>query len=261
MPLYLYFLIFDFNTFRNQFLQIKTSRLLENFPQLIIYLLILSILQVVLAPAMVYKEMTVICGHSIEINFVSDIIINLSLQQIRLLSCLLMELEALVEPLQLDDELRPKITLPYSKSEDINYEIDENEINDICKDSGIDTSDVKSIISSKRDKILIESEKYPYQNKSLPLHISHNNIPLEMLVTAGKINFGIYQVDVEDFNRQWWRRRSTKKSLTGFRRNSVSSAAFSYDIGYDAEEEDMDDSEGKKLLPLVSSLGMHTMKV
>lgn len=53
---------------------------------------------VVAAPAMVYKDTTILCGHSIEINLVSDTLMGLSLQQIKLLSAIFTEFVQLITP-------------------------------------------------------------------------------------------------------------------------------------------------------------------
>lgn len=53
---------------------------------------------IVAAPAMNYKDSTTICGHAVEINLVTDIAVNLSLQQVKLLSSILNEVVVLVTP-------------------------------------------------------------------------------------------------------------------------------------------------------------------
>lgn len=72
-----------------------------------------------MAPAMVYKTNTLVCGHSVEINVISDIQLDLSINQIKLISVLTNELFTIFEPPLSGDLLikRPKILFPYSKAE------------------------------------------------------------------------------------------------------------------------------------------------
>lgn len=69
-----------------------------------------------MAPAMVYKTSTLVCGHSIEVNLISDVQLDLSLSQIKLMSALTNELFAIFES---DDSLprRSGITFPYLQPE------------------------------------------------------------------------------------------------------------------------------------------------
>lgn len=116
-----------------------------------------------------------ICGHSMEINLVSDIFINLSLQQIKLLSAILTEFVMLVTPLIMEVTLsgmshyyfselfvdcfqdgifrKPKIRSPYSRFDSVASEKGFASESVIFKgqyrDSGIEISDVKSVQSSK----------------------------------------------------------------------------------------------------------------
>lgn len=69
-----------------------------------------------MAPAMVYKTSTLVCGHSIEVNLISDVQLDLSLSQIKLMSALTNELFAMFE----SDHSLPRqlrITFPYLKPE------------------------------------------------------------------------------------------------------------------------------------------------
>lgn len=88
-----------------------------------------------------------------EVNFVTDIFVYLSLEQIKLSSALVGEFFYLLEPFILKDEIskRPKIKLPYTSekiSETIYYEYDDDDA-DAQRDSGIDTSDIRSLTSFK----------------------------------------------------------------------------------------------------------------
>lgn len=124
-----------------------------------------------MAPAMIYDNTTIICGHSIEINCVSDINLNLSLNQIQLVSALIVEYRQLFNLSSDDDDdndninqqtTKKAIRFPYKRFEqqssniktDSHLLFDEfNEVNelnnDIFKDSGIDTSEIQSLLSSK----------------------------------------------------------------------------------------------------------------
>lgn len=105
----------------------------------------------VAAPALVYGKDTIVCGNSIEVNFVSDIEIYLALSQIQLASVHFMEFLTLFEPFYLDQGIhkRPKIVFPYPKLDRPSYESlfqEESIISsaEIVVDSGIETADIKS---------------------------------------------------------------------------------------------------------------------
>ncbi|XP_056633940.1 intermembrane lipid transfer protein VPS13B isoform X1 [Diorhabda sublineata] len=197
-------------------------------------------ISLILAPAMVYKDTTIICGHSLEINLVTDIMINLSLQQIKLLSALLSEFIALMEPLVVDENfVRPKLILPYSRSRDTTIYEEEIETCELFRDSGIETSDIKSL-SSRLLKTLSESERYvvPKSTTSLLGYC----IPFDVLFTAGKISLGLHQVHIPPNGSQQAknkRRRSQKVDND--------------EAGYEAEEEGIVDKENNynQYLPLV----------
>ncbi|KAJ8927596.1 hypothetical protein NQ314_019923, partial [Rhamnusium bicolor] len=216
-------------------------------------------ISIVAAPAMIYKDTTIICGHSMEVNFVSDIFVNLSLQQIKLLSALLSEFVLLVEPFIILEEgllKRPKIKFPYSNFKMIPYAIDEEEgITglDILRDSGIETSDMKSVLSSQAQgsilgststfKTVVESDKQQvFPRPPNPLPQIYTAVPIEILFTAGKIGFALYQVD------------STKTCAA---KNKAKRKKYARkcdnDLGYEAEEESMDDKcdNYKKYIPFL----------
>lgn len=102
---------------------------------------------------MVYKGSTLVCGHSVEINCVTDININVSLGQIKLASALCCEAFNLFKPFLMDNVVtkRPKITIPYPKFDMGEFEVEEfeEEICELNRDSGIDTSEFLSILSVK----------------------------------------------------------------------------------------------------------------
>nr|CAH7751442.1 unnamed protein product [Callosobruchus chinensis] len=211
-------------------------------------------ISVVAAPAMLYKSSVVVCGHSVEINFVSDIIVNLSLNQIRLVSAILSEFVSLVEPLLLDDTAitRPKIIFPYSRFEPSLDEIDEWEAvtvaagaaaSDIVRDSGIDTSDIKSVRSSSKTALKTFSENSDHQllyaRKHSSVTMVYTAAPVDVLFTAGKIGLSLYQID--DGRPNVYKQRKKKRSYK----------VDPDDLGYEAEEESAEDKEPKMYKPLV----------
>lgn len=209
-------------------------------------------ISIVAAPAMVYKDTTIICGHSLEVNFVTDIFINLSLQQIKLLSVLLNEFALLVQPFTMDEGLmkRPKLQFPYSLKP-LPYEIEEKIENvfnvDVLRDSGIDMSDMKSVFSSKAQgtvltvKTSVESDKQSiFPRPPNPLPQIYCSVPIEALFTAGKIGLALYETDVA---KTICSRHKCKKKKMKIK--------IDEDLGYEAEEESVDDKSEKKYIPLV----------
>lgn len=71
---------------------------------------------IVMAPAMVYKASTLVCGHSIEVNLISDVELDLSLGQIKLMFSLTNELFTIFES-DASPQRRSRITFPYLKPE------------------------------------------------------------------------------------------------------------------------------------------------
>lgn len=101
---------------------------------------------VVAAPALVYKKDIVVCGHSVEVNFVTNIEISQSLDQIQLASALVSEFLRIFEPFFSDMIIskRPKITFPYQI---INPDISESDtvgVDATAQDSGFETADFRS---------------------------------------------------------------------------------------------------------------------
>lgn len=209
-------------------------------------------ISIVAAPAMIYKDTVIICGHSLEVNFVTDIFVNLSLQQIKLLSALLSEFVLLVEPFIVDEGLmkRPKLQFPYSLKAapyDIMEEIETVASIDVLRDSGIDMSDMKSVFSSKAQgtvstvKTLVESDKQSvFPRPPNPLPQIYSAVPIEALFTAGKIGLALYESDMTKIisSRHKGKKRKTKIKIDE-------------DLGYEAEEESVDDRSEKKYIPLV----------
>jgi hypothetical protein len=103
-------------------------------------------ISVIAAPTMVYKNDIIICGSSFEINFVSDIAVFLSLDQLKLASALSNELSFPVNSGLANN--RPEITYPYTRFDIFKDDL-ETELTEFYKDSGIDTSEIRSVLSSK----------------------------------------------------------------------------------------------------------------
>ncbi|VEN36376.1 unnamed protein product [Callosobruchus maculatus] len=196
-------------------------------------------ISVVAAPAILYRSHVIVCGHSLEINFVSDIVVNLSLNQIKLVSAILSEFVSLVEPLLLDDSAiaRPKIIFPYSRFEPSLDEIDEWEAAVGAgaamvgvADSGIDTSDIRSVYTAA---------------------------PVDVLFTAGKIGLSLYQIDDDDGDvgeearppPSLYKQHRKKKRPSSYRVDH--DLDLDDDKGYDAEEESAEDGPPKMYKPLV----------
>ncbi|CAH2007814.1 unnamed protein product [Acanthoscelides obtectus] len=200
-------------------------------------------ISVVAAPAILYKSNTLVCGHSVEINFVSDIVVNLSLNQIKLVSAILSEFASLVEPLLLDDSAlaRPKIIFPYSRFEPSVDNTVKWDPQEIIRDSGIDTSDIKSVKSSSRAALkgLSEREHQLYSKKHSSVTMVYTAAPVDVLFTAGKIGLSLYQID--DGKPNIYKQKKKKRPYK----------IDPDDLGYEAEEESVEDKEPKKYNPLV----------
>ncbi|KAH0999222.1 hypothetical protein HUJ04_005426, partial [Dendroctonus ponderosae] len=206
---------------------------------------------VVAAPAMVYKDNTTLCGHSMEINWVSDTLMSLSLQQIKLLSAIFTEFVQLITPFIMEDGVlkKPKIKFPYSRFDSVTP--DRNSSSDLpanqSRDSGIDTSDLKSVQSSKGQlatkgaakKLILQvaikqasdSDKqlvFPRPPNTVPY--IYSSVPIEVILTAGKIGLTLYSVDDE---------RTTNSRHKG-RKKKISKKSDD-DQGYEASEESTDD--------------------
>lgn len=148
---------------------------------------------------MVYKK-DLICGHSIEINLVSDIEMNISLSQIKLVSLLLDEFWMIFDSFDLSENERPRIIFPYEYNA---FMKNEQESTMDVLDSGIETSDFRSTFSNKSKfeesyylhKIESDSSFY---NTPKPKFSVHHIIPLEVLFTGGKISLILFQLESND---------------------------------------------------------------
>lgn len=102
---------------------------------------------VVLAPALVYKKDVVVCGHSMEVNFVTNIDVSQSLDQIQLASALFSEFLLIFEPFYTDITIRkrPKIVVPYPLTiTDVKESSVDTTFAEPAPDSGFETADFKS---------------------------------------------------------------------------------------------------------------------
>ncbi|KAL1506203.1 hypothetical protein ABEB36_005605 [Hypothenemus hampei] len=204
---------------------------------------------VVAAPAMIYKDNTTICGHSLEVNLVSDIFVNLSLQQIKLFSTLFTEFVAFLTPLIVEDGAfkKPVIKFPHSSLDSISERISEVEAPK-QRDSGIETSDVstqsiKAPGSNLFSRQNSESDKLIFPRPPSNLPFVYSLIPLEAVLTAGKIGLTLYNVQDERSNGNL--KYKTKKKKV-FKKTDD-------DQGYDASEESTDDRTDpyKRNIPLL----------
>ncbi|XP_050295994.1 intermembrane lipid transfer protein VPS13B [Anthonomus grandis grandis] len=200
-------------------------------------------LTIVVAPSMVYKDNTTICGHATEVNLVSDIFVYLSLQQIKLVSTIFTEFVLLITPLIVEDGIykKPTIRFPYSRFESApSDKLSEKELVVVraSKDSGFETSDVKSVQSSKvinsltrqlsADSNNEKQQIFPRPPNTVPYVLS---VPLEVTFTAGKVAVTLYNCEDE---------RSGGGVVKHRRRKRISKRTDE-DQGYEASEESTDD--------------------
>ncbi|XP_008197902.1 intermembrane lipid transfer protein VPS13B isoform X1 [Tribolium castaneum] len=190
-------------------------------------------ISVVAAPTMVYKNEIIVCSSSFEINFVTDIAVFVSLDHLKLVSALINELKFPVSGSLVKE--RMEITYPYTRFDIFKDDL-ETELTEFYKDSGIDTSEIRSVLSSKspvqptRDKHKIS---VPSQN--------FDETPSEILFTAGKISCCLYQF-------------SFTQSHQGSHRTKKPKYADEEDRNYEAsEEESVDEAirSHKKYTPLL----------
>ncbi|XP_017781523.1 PREDICTED: vacuolar protein sorting-associated protein 13B [Nicrophorus vespilloides] len=170
---------------------------LKNSPDGHLYPIIRNFdVSVVAAPAMIYKR-DVICGHSMEINFTSDIMLTISLSQIKLLDALINEASYAVELTNSNKctKKRPKVFFPYiqlEKSEEV------LETHDYMRDSGIETSDIRSTnysIKTKESSFLRKMSDVSEKSASIKAEQTQQYIPLDVLVAGGKFSFVLYEIE------------------------------------------------------------------
>lgn len=143
----------------------------------------------------------------------------------------------LVEPLTVEEgsSKRAKLKYPYSILDSSPLVPGKHTSTEKVLDSGIETSDLRSVRSSKQIKSFTESEKQ--ENPRLPsvLPVSYPIIvPVEILFTAGKMALGLYEVD--GTNPVVVKLRNKKKKLLKIPSDD--------ELGYEAEEENVDNNDG-----------------
>lgn len=97
---------------------------------------------------MIYKN-TLVCNHSIEINFVTDIDLNVSLSHVSLISVLLNELKYTFKRFSANNNFHPQVVFPYQSFYFLPATIFDDAESLDSKDSGFNTVDVKSNTSIK----------------------------------------------------------------------------------------------------------------
>lgn len=101
---------------------------------------------------MVYKNEVIICGNSFEINLVSDVAVFLSLDQIKLASAILCEIDIPSSAIQNSSYWEK--SFPYSRFNSLKDDA-EFEMSDFYRDSGIDTSEIRSTVLSLRSQFQV----------------------------------------------------------------------------------------------------------
>lgn len=143
----------------------------------------------------------------------------------------------LIEPLAFEDgsSKRTNIRYPYSILDSTVAVSGKPGNTEKLLDSGIETSDLKSVMSSKQIKSFTESERQLYPRLSNVLPLSYVVIvPLEILFTAGKIALCLFEVD-ETKPVVVTRLKNKKKKFQ---------KALDDDLGYEAEGENFDNNDG-----------------
>ncbi|KAK4875062.1 hypothetical protein RN001_011484 [Aquatica leii] len=196
---------------------------------------------IIIAPAMIYKKNTLICGHSVEINCESDVEISLSLAQIKLILALVSELTTVIQPYLLDDPKRPYVTFPYARFDHTALDMIETDydVNEVA-DSGFETSEFQSTFSLKSKEVQdsalkevkqllknreIEKVVFPRPPNTIPP--SYHNVPIDVLITGGKVMVSLYEVNGH----------LSRKSAVKMKDGKYKSQLVDLDKGYEASEE------------------------
>lgn len=186
----------------------------------------------VVAPAILYKNFLV-CGSSIEINFVSDIEITVSLCQIQLTAALLVELSNLCKPHIVNVPKRKRFSYIH-KPKVILQEIPKEYFEECIKDSGVETGlDINSdntlrTNDNNNKKIMMKLYQEKASERSSVKYSTNTNVfnyPMEILVAGGLISFTLYKI--KNIN-------SRKKHTHKCKRNKHEK---NHDMGYEASEE------------------------
>lgn len=195
---------------------------------------------IVAAPAMVHGS-TIICGHAIEINCVSDLEVNVSVDQVKLAQSLAAECGRMMTPMS--DTSRSSISFPYAQSQtssagqseenilvnEIHYE--RNVITTSPLDSGVDVEDFSSeniaftkISNDTIDEFTMFTKKLN-EKPIRPLYDNETFIPFELIFTGGTFGIAFYQ------------NHKTSKSRESFGSTS-GNVMIMYEKGYEASAED-----------------------
>lgn len=208
----------------------------------------------VFAPAIIYKNNSLVCGSSVEINFVSDIDMTVSLCQIRLLSTLSAEFLYFFEPNQKYYSTRQKFSYVSNKNDELKDDFDI--FIDYTKDSGIELVDINSEITiktkeSEERKLKVHSELTSERSpafKFTPINPTTsllNYCPMDILVAGGEISVCLYKIKYFNSRAKYLNKSHKKKSSD--------TEPHLRDRGYEASEEGSVDETNLKheMQPLV----------
>ncbi|KAJ9586218.1 hypothetical protein L9F63_020127, partial [Diploptera punctata] len=185
---------------------------------------------IVAAPAIVYRGDILVCGHSLEVNAVTDIEISVSTGQLLLASALTTEILSLFKPLLSGSTSKSNVpsdttnksfstlslhhkTVVYDSNRFVDSGVDcaeaskcgEIEVNSSVQhnvlfrqpisDSPF-TNFVTKLGSSRISKFMVLEavSKYSVSSKQGGKWNEHQNVPLEVLLTAGKISCILYEL-------------------------------------------------------------------
>lgn len=209
---------------------------------------------IVAAPAMVHGS-TIICGHAVEINCVSDLEVSISVDQVKLAQLLAAECSRMMNPI--NDASRSSIVFPYMQSatsssipDDDNLLVNEiqyesNIVTTSPLDSGVDVADFSSenIALTKLSNETIDEftmfEKKINEKPIRPLYDHETFIPFELIFTGGIIGIAFYQ------------NHKVTKSRVSFSASTSEHIMIMYDKGYEASAEDyMEDNLNSITQPL-----------
>lgn len=142
-----------------------------------------------------------------------------------------------MEPLTVEEgsSKRAKLKYPYSILDSTPLKPGIRTNTEKLLDSGIETSDLKSVRSSKQMKSLTESENQANTRMSNISSSSYSAmVPVEILFTAGRIALGLYEVD------------GTKPVVVKMKnkKKKLQKVPDVDELGYEAEEDNVDNNDG-----------------
>ncbi|RZF36839.1 hypothetical protein LSTR_LSTR004527 [Laodelphax striatellus] len=172
----------------------------------------------VLAPAIIYQGNTIVCGHSTEVNAVSEITVALSVEQVELFGVLVRELIQILpkkgkdsvstEPrLWFPDRYLPiKESLPYvsvhrdsidSGVRTVPSGSNQTVVKDIVSFKG--SMDLNTVSFTKGLSSISPSQSIPPTNSAFSLNkrfvgVKENSVPLEILITGSGLSSSIYSL-------------------------------------------------------------------